>query len=124
MRLIDADALYDKIENKYKFSNGEAHKAFGEVLDELVILDTLGEVPVFPVKTGQTVYRVAPIFFGYAMVLDSTVVSITVLTDGKWIARDYAMNIIATSETWQKDVFDTREAAQKRLKEIVEGDKK
>lgn len=72
----------------------------------------------FPVKPGQKVYRVDRFFFGYSMVLDSTIASITFSADGSWTAKDYAMNVIATSATWQKDIFDTREAAEKKMEEM------
>lgn len=42
-RLIDADRLYDIIEQKYKFSSGDIHRTYSEVLDIICDAETIIE---------------------------------------------------------------------------------
>lgn len=41
MRLIDADALYDKIESRYKASKGQERKAYGLSIDDVCDAKTI-----------------------------------------------------------------------------------
>lgn len=49
-KTIDGDALYNKVECKYKFSNGEAHKAYSEVIDMIVESPTVVPQPIVRCK--------------------------------------------------------------------------
>lgn len=124
MRLIDADVLYDKIENKYKFSNGEAHKAFGEVLDELVLLDMLTEVSdaqpdthsfICPVRPGQTVYIVE-----FAGIVKVEIESVTWNRDGSWTAN-WAWGSFGWHYGWGRNIFLTHEEAENAMETFEKG---
>ena len=45
-RLIDANALYDKVEQKYKVSSGIVHSGYGEFLDMICDAPTVDSVEV------------------------------------------------------------------------------
>ena len=45
-RLIDANALYDRLEVRYKNSSGAAHKAYGLAIDDVCDAPTVEARPV------------------------------------------------------------------------------
>ena len=49
-RLIDADALYDKVEQKYKVSSGRMHSGYREFLDMICDAPTVDAVEVVRCK--------------------------------------------------------------------------
>lgn len=49
-RLIDANALYDKVEKKYKVSSGIVHSGYREVLDMICDAHTVDAVEVVRCK--------------------------------------------------------------------------
>ena len=123
-RLIDGDAFFDKIENKYNFSGGEAQKAYGEVLNEIVNLDTIAKVPdahpdahpfVFPVKPGQTVYIVE-----FAGIVKVEIENVTWNKDGSWTAN-WAWGSFGSHYGWGRNIFLTHEEAENAMETFEKG---
>lgn len=54
--LIERDALYDKMEVRYKFSSGEAHKVYGTVIDDICDAPSIDAVPVVRCKDCRRLY--------------------------------------------------------------------
>ena len=48
--LIERDALLDKMEGRYKFSSGQAHKAYGIAIDDICDAPAVDAVPVVRCK--------------------------------------------------------------------------
>ena len=69
MRLIDADALYDSIEARYRLSSGEEHKAERALLDAICGSLTIPAIPVEWLIDRANDPERAPLYRRYAQMM-------------------------------------------------------